>query len=119
MIAKLAWDDVPLEIVNPSMQRRIITGDRMTVARIWFKHGFRVPQHSHVHEQVTQVITGHMRFWFGADRGTVVDLGPGEVVVIPSHLPHEALCIGDVEEMDMWSPRRDDWRDGTDAYLRG
>jgi quercetin dioxygenase-like cupin family protein len=119
MIARLAWDEVPLEIVNPSMQRRIITGERMTVARIWFKDGFRVPQHSHVHEQVTQVIAGRMRFWFGADRSEVLDLGPGEVVVIPSDLPHEALCIGDVEEMDMWSPRRDDWLNGTDAYLRG
>jgi quercetin dioxygenase-like cupin family protein len=44
--------------------------------------------------------------------------GPGDVVVIPSHLPHEALCLSDVEEMDMWSPRRDDWLDGSDAYLR-
>lgn len=118
MMTKLIWDDVPLETVNPSMTRRIVTGERMTVARIWFKDGFLVPQHSHVHEQVTQVISGRMRFWFGADRADVVEVGPGEVVVIPSNLPHEALCIGDVEEMDMWSPRRDDWLDGSDTYLR-
>ena len=30
-----------------------------------------------------------------------------------------AISIGEVEEMDMWSPRRDDWLDGTDDYLRG
>ena len=45
-------------------------------------------------------------------------LGPGDVVVIPADLPHEATCVGDVEEMDMWSPRRQDWLDGTDDYLR-
>lgn len=118
MIESLAWDRVPLEQVNPWMTRRIVTGERLTVARIWLKDGYRVPLHQHVHEQVTQVISGRMRFWLGADRAQVIDLGPGEVVVIPSNLPHEALSIGDVEEMDMWSPRRDDWLDGTDTYLR-
>jgi quercetin dioxygenase-like cupin family protein len=112
------WDEIELEPVNPSMQRRIVTGDRMTVARIYFKDGFLVPMHSHENEQITQVLKGKMRFVFGEERAETMDLGPGDVVVIPSNLLHEALCIGDVEEMDMWSPRRDDWLDGTDDYLR-
>ena len=113
------WDEVPDEVVNPSMVRRVITGERLTVARMRFRDGFLVPQHRHVHEQVTQVTSGTLRFWFGADRSQVVDVGPGQVVVIPSGLPHEALCIGDVEETDIWTPRREDWLNGTDAYLRG
>jgi len=116
---KLSWDTVPLETVNPSMTRKILTGERMTIAWIWFKDGYQVQQHSHVHEQITQVIKGRLRFRFGADRAHVVELGPGEAIVIPSNLPHEALCIGDVEEIDTWSPRRDDWLDGSDTYLRG
>lgn len=116
--ALMPWDDVPLETVNPSMQRRLITGELMTVARIYFKDGFHVPRHSHHNEQITQVISGKMHFRFGADGETEMTLGAGDVVVIPAHLPHEATCIGDVEEMDMWAPRRDDWLDGTDDYLR-
>jgi len=112
------WDDVELETVNASMKRRIVTGERMTVARIYLKDGFLVPLHSHDHEQITQVISGTLRFSFGEDRSETIDVGPGGVVVIPSNLPHEALVIGDVEEMDIWSPRRDDWLDGTDDYLR-
>ena len=112
------WEDVPLETVNPMMQRRIVTGELMTVARIYFKDGFHVPRHSHHNEQITQVISGTLRFTFGEDRSETFDVGPGGVVVIPAHLPHEALVVGDVEEMDMWAPRRDDWLDGTDAYLR-
>ena len=112
------WDDVELETVNPNMQRRIVTGERMTVARIYLRDGFLVPLHSHENEQITQVISGRMRFAFGADRTDVLELGPGDVVVIPPNLPHEALAIGDVEEMHMWTPRRDDWLDGTDDYLR-
>ena len=118
-LQSINWDDIELETVNASMKRRIVTGERMTVARIYFNDGFLVPQHSHVHEQITQVISGTLRFSFGEDRSEVFDVGPGGVVVIPSNLPHEALVIGEVEEMDMWSPRRDDWLDGTDDYLRG
>lgn len=117
-LQSINWDDIELETVNPSMKRRIVTGERMTVARIYFKDGFLVPQHSHDHEQITQVVSGTLRFSFGEDRSESFDVGPGDVVVIPSNLPHEALAIGEVEEMDMWSPRRDDWLDGTDAYLR-
>ena len=112
------WDDIPLETVNSSMRRRIVTGELMTVARIYFEDGSVVPMHSHHNEQVTQVLKGTMRFVFGDDRAKSVDIGPGGVVVIPAHVPHEARCMGDVEEMDMWAPRRDDWLDGSDDYLR-
>ena len=112
------WHSVPLESVNDSMQRRIVTGELMTVARIYFKDGFVVPRHSHHNEQITQVIKGTLRFRFGENGEREVDVSAGGVVVIPAHLPHEALAIGDVEEMDMWAPRRDDWLDGTDNYLR-
>jgi len=112
------WDAIELETVNPSMQRKIVTGEKMTVARIYLADGFVVPMHSHHHEQITQVIKGRMLFVFGEGRDKEIEFGPGDVVVIPAHLPHQATCIGDVEEMDMWAPRRDDWLDGTDDYLR-
>ena len=117
--ALLPWADVPEEVVNASMTRKIITGELMTVARITFKDGFLVPKHQHHNEQITQVISGRMRFRFGENGEEEMELGAGDVVVIPANLPHEALCIGDVEEMDMWAPRRDDWLDGSDSYLRG
>ena len=112
------WDEIELETVNPHMRRRIVTGERMTVARIYFKDGFLVPMHSHENEQITQVISGVLRFTFGDEQGETKDVGPGDVVVIPAHVPHQALCIGEVEEMDMWSPRREDWLNKTDDYLR-
>ena len=112
------WDEIPLETVNPQMKRRIVTGEKMTVARIYFEDGFVVPMHSHENEQITQVIKGRMHFVFGGEQPREMDLGPGDVVVIPANLPHQATMIGEVEEMDMWAPRREDWLDGSDAYLR-
>lgn len=118
MIKKINWSNVPSEEVNPSMKRKIVSGEKLMIARMNFKDGFLVPLHHHVHEQVTQVISGKMRFWFGANKEQTVDLNPGDVIVIPSNLPHEALMMGDVEEIDTWAPPRQDWLDGSDHYLR-
>jgi len=118
MIEKINWENVPEEQVNPSMIRKMIWGEKIMVARMKFKDGFIVPLHHHVHEQVTQVISGQMRFWFGENKEQVMDLYAGDVVVIPSNLPHEALMIGEVEEIDTWSPPRQDWINKEDVYLR-
>ncbi len=114
----LDWDQIPMETVNPMMQRQIITGELMTVAKIYFKDGFLVPMHSHHNEQITQVISGLLRFRIGEDGEQTIDVGPGQTIVIPANVPHEALVVGDVVEMDMWAPRRDDWLNQTDDYLR-
>ncbi len=118
MIEKLNWEEVPIEVVNPSMSRQIISGEKLMIARMKFKDGFVVPLHHHIHEQVTQEISGKMRFWFGEDKVQTMNLHAGDVVIIPSNLPHEALIIGEVEEIDTWSPPRQDWLDKTDDYLR-
>jgi len=100
------------------MSRKIVSGEKLMVSRIKFKDGFLVPQHHHVHEQVTQVLSGTIRFWFGENKEQMMDLHAGDVVVIPSNLPHEALMIGEVEEIDTWAPPRQDWLDKSDDYLR-
>lgn len=117
-IGKIHWDDVPVEQVNPKMQRQLVYGEKVMVARMKFKDGFTVPLHQHENEQITSVISGTIRFWFGAGKEQTFDLKAGEVVVIPPDMPHEALMIGDVEEIDTWAPVREDWLDGTDNYLR-
>ncbi|MEX0273944.1 MAG: cupin domain-containing protein [Flavobacteriaceae bacterium] len=118
MAQKSKWSDVPVEQVNPKMQRQMIYGDTIMIARMKFKDGFLVPLHSHENEQVTQVQKGTIRFWFGANRERTMDVHAGESVVIPGNLPHEALMIGDVEETDTFAPPRKDWLDGTDDYLK-
>jgi quercetin dioxygenase-like cupin family protein len=118
MLEKMNWESLPSEDVNASMSRKIVWGEKLMISRIKFKDGFLVPLHNHVHEQVTQVLSGTIRFWFGANKEQMMDLHAGDVVVIPSNLPHEALMIGEVEEIDTWAPPRQDWLDKTDDYLR-
>ena len=118
MIKKQTWESIPTEEVTPKMHRKILAGDQMMIARMKFKDGFLVPLHSHHNEQITHVLKGTIRFWFGEDKSETLDLHAGEMIVIPGNLPHEALMIGDVEEIDHWAPPRTDWLDGTDDYLR-
>lgn len=118
MIKKINWDEIPTEEVTPKMHRKLVYGDKIMIAKMKFKDGFLVPLHSHVNEQITQVISGTIRFWFGADKKETFDLHAGDIAVIPSNVPHEALMIGNVEEIDTWTPIREDWLDGTDNYLR-
>ena len=118
MLEKISWDDIPEENVTPLMKRKLLYGEKIMIAKMKFKDGFVVPLHQHENEQITQVLSGTIRFWFGSDKNQVMDINAGESVVIPANVPHEALMMGDVEETDTWAPPRTDWLDGTDDYLR-
>jgi quercetin dioxygenase-like cupin family protein len=117
-VTKYCWDDLPLEALNPLLKRRLISGDRLMLAHIHMEQGCIVPKHSHENEQVTYVIEGSMRFWIGEDEAEVVDLAAGDVLHIPSGVPHKAEALELLLEMDVFSPPRQDWLDGSDAYLR-
>ena len=53
------------------------------------------------------------------DQKEEVVVRAGEVLVIPSNLPHKALALEDTLDVDIFCPPRQDWLDKTDAYLRG
>ena len=118
MLNKISWDSVQEEQLNPSIKRKMIWGDKVMVAKLEMKDGCIVPQHQHENEQITDVISGTIRVWLGEDKAEVLDLHAGESLIIPANLPHEALMIGDVVEVDTFSPPRADWIDGTDDYLK-
>jgi quercetin dioxygenase-like cupin family protein len=106
---------IPAEQVNPQMTRRLVWGERVMASWIELKKGAVVPSHQHENEQLTYCISGVMRFTF-PDREIV--LRGGEVLVIPSNVPHGAEMLEDTVEMDLFSPPRQDWISGSDAYLR-
>ncbi len=112
------WDDMPRERVTDMLSRRLITGKTMMLAHVYLKKGCIVPKHSHVNEQLTYVLEGCLRLWVGEDLGQVVDVKPGEVLLIPSNVPHKAEALEDTLDVDVFSPPRQDWLEKTDDYLR-
>ena len=112
------WDKMPKEKVNELLDRRLVTGERMMLSHVYLKKGCVVPWHSHENEQITYILEGALRFWIGPEPGEERVLRAGEVLVIPSNLPHKAEALEDTLDVDVFSPPRQDWLDGTDAYLR-
>ncbi len=112
------WDQMPREIVSPMLDRRLITGDRMMLAHVYLKKGCLVPKHSHENEQFTYILEGALRFWIGDDGGEELVVRAGEVLHIPSNVPHKAEALEDTLDVDVFDPPRQDWLDKTDSYLR-
>lgn len=113
-----SWNSLPLEAVTDKLDRRLITGQDMMIAHVYLKKGALVPMHHHHNEQITYILTGALRFTIGGENPRTLDVRAGEVLHLPSNVPHEALALEDTLDVDIFSPPRQDWLDKTDDYLR-
>jgi quercetin dioxygenase-like cupin family protein len=109
------WEDIPKEPVNDRLDRRIITGEQAMVTQVFLKKGCVVPEHRHVNEQLTYIVSGALKFFV---EGQEIIVRAGEVLHIPSNVPHAAVALEETLDMDIFAPPRQDWLAGTDDYLR-
>ena len=109
------WNQLPAERMNPLVVRKVLHTQHMTIARLNIRKGAVVPEHSHVNEQVSSVERGALKFFI--DGGETL-VHAGETLVIPPHMPHKVEAIEDTDVTDIFSPVREDWIRGDDAYLR-
>ncbi len=112
------WDEMPRTELKPGVARRLVSTERMMLAHVYLDAGAIVPKHAHENEQLTYILEGVLRFWLGEDEDEVVDVHAGEVLHIPSGLPHKAEALERTLDVDIFCPPRQDWLDGTDTYLR-
>jgi quercetin dioxygenase-like cupin family protein len=112
------WDSMKKERVSDMLERRLITGDRMMLAHVYLKKGCIVPKHSHENEQLTYILEGALKFWIGEDGAEEITVRAGEVLLIPSNIPHKAEALEETLDVDVFSPPRQDWLDKKDDYLR-
>jgi quercetin dioxygenase-like cupin family protein len=110
------WNEIELEQLNPLLTRQFVTGAQAMFARIVLAKGCVVPRHSHPNEQIAFILEGSLRFDF--DDGTSHTVNSGEVLIIPSGLPHSATALEDTIDFDIFAPPRQDWIDKDDSYLR-
>ena len=110
-----AWERLDAEQMNPHLSRKVIHAQNVTIARIELRKGGSVPEHSHVNEQVSMVQSGVIRFVSGGREQIV---RAGECLTIPPNVPHRVDVLEDSIVVDVFSPAREDWIRGDDAYLR-
>src|SRR5438309_423562 len=109
------WSEVSEEQLNPMVSRQMFHGATMTVARIRLRKGAVVAAHSHVNEQITLMEEGALVFVYPSER---VIVRAGETLCTPPNLSHSVEALEDSVALDIFSPVREDWIRGDDAYLR-
>ena len=114
-VRKVVWSEVPKENLTPTISRQIVTGVQAMAGMITLQKGSRVPKHSHVSEQLTCVFEGALHFLID---GEEILVSAGEILVIPAWVEHEATAVEHTVELDIFSPIRQDWLDGTDTYFQ-
>jgi quercetin dioxygenase-like cupin family protein len=109
------WDEMETEKMSECIGRKIISGEKAMVAQVFLAKGAVVPEHFHESEQITYILEGALKFQL---EGREIVVGKGQVLRIPSNVPHSAVALEDTLDLDIFSPIRQDWLKKDDAYLR-
>jgi unsaturated pyranuronate lyase len=109
------WGAVRKEQMNPKFSRKVVNGEKLTVAQIWLAQGAVVPVHHHENEQMSYVLEGSLKFDLD---GKEVIVRKDEILHIPPNVPHGVVALEDTFDLDIFSPVRVDWLTGQDSYLR-
>lgn len=101
------WDTIPREPLSDGIFRQMIHGERLMICRLTIAPGTATTEHDHMHEQMTIVEKGRVRFIVGQEEKV---FGPGDVILLPSGLWHGATMLDEeVILIDIFSPIREDF----------
>lgn len=110
-----AWDNVRKEQMNPKIWRKVVNGEKLTMAQLYLAKDGVVPVHHHENEQMSYVLEGALKFNLD---GKEVIVRKDEILVIPPNVPHGVVALEDTFDIEVFSPVRSDWLTGQDDYLR-
>ncbi|MCW3112557.1 MAG: cupin [Segetibacter sp.] len=93
--------------VLPGYKGRAIHTGTMTYMYWTVDAGAVIPEHSHLHEQVANVLKGQFELTVN---GETQMLEPGKVAVIPPRVSHGGRAITPCELLDVFLPEREDYK---------
>lgn len=104
-------DEVPpTHDVAPGWDGRFVHTQNLTVARWIVSAGTKLPAHAHPNEQITIVLSGEFEFRIGE---TITLAGVGCIAVVPGGVEHSGVAVSDCELMDVFYPKREEYRVGS------
>jgi quercetin dioxygenase-like cupin family protein len=111
----IPFEKMPEEKLSDKISRRYVYGEKAMLVRFELKKGAIIPKHHHHNEQITYIVKGAVVV-------TIEDkehhVKAGEVLIIPPNVPHQFEALEDTIDIDVFSPPREDWLKGEDAYLK-
>ena len=110
--------EIEWEEVGPGLERQIMGyDDQVMLVNVRFKKGAIGQIHEHYHSQTTYVESGSFEITIG-DEKKVLKAGDG--FYVPPHVLHGAVCLEDGVLIDVFSPHREDFLDGSgSSYTSG
>jgi len=94
------------EIV-PGFTAQFVHSEHMTFSYWQVKAGAVLPEHSHPHEQVANLIAGKFEMTVA---GETKIIEPGMVAIIPPEAKHSGRALTDCYILDVFYPIREDYR---------
>ena len=103
----VSWSSLATDHPMPTIARQRVIGEKVMISRVVLQAGCVVPSHTHENEQIACIVSGKLKFGLGKE-GTkdwreVVAVG-GDVVHLPSMLPHSAHAIEETVAIDVFAP---------------
>jgi len=99
--------DIKSKELVPGVTGYYANGEKHTPGLVELRAGSIVPEHHHVHEQITYILEGQLDMVIG---GESYSLTPGMYHVIPSDVTHSAVAVKDCKAIDTFSPVREDYK---------
>jgi len=100
-------NDIMEREIVPGYRARFLHSENMTLAYWDVDQGAALPEHSHPHEQIANVLEGRFELTVAGESRI---LEPGQVAVIPSDVPHRGRAITACKLLDAFHPCRDDYK---------
>ncbi|MBI1228373.1 MAG: cupin domain-containing protein [Bacteroidetes bacterium] len=110
---KISLTDIPVFEISRGFTAKMFHTEGLTLAYVDIEEGAELPEHSHFHEQVANMLEGEFEFVLGGEK---MVLRSGECLVIPSNVPHSGRAITACRILDVFTPVREDFRKGEVAY---
>ena len=103
----LNWTDIPVEHPAEGIERQMVVGERIMIVRFRFVPFLVTPEHTHMHEQMSLVVSGRVRFFVEGEERIA---SPGDVLHFPPNCLHGATMMDEeVVLIDIFSPIREDF----------
>ena len=99
--------DIKEKELVPGIYAKLIHMEGTSVAHVRIEKGAVLPEHHHPHEQVTNIIEGELEMTVGGEKHLCK---PGDVIAIPSNVPHSAVSATGCRVIDVFQPVREDYK---------
>jgi len=103
-------EDAPSFPAFENLTRRVLaTNGKLMLTEHTMAQGSVFPRHSHPHEQLAYLVSGHIRVQVGGEDGQIFEAKGGDSFVLKGGIEHQVWAIEESVALDIFTPMREDY----------